>query len=762
MSRVLILLVLILISQSLPRGYDAIVRAVQDNSPLSAGQIERLLEARIEDEVIAREIAARGLAFRLSDRLLERLIKLGAGAKTREALLSGEEQSAYRVYQNKNQNASRRLSLGREFLKKYPKSEFAAEVSAGNLKAMQEIFSAEFRTFSGDPDAAKLDRLIALGHELLGLQPDRAVVVEVTTQLALATGRGMLGSFYNDLEQSRAYANQAIKLLEEIGPDNQSEADARLRAANMSLLLQVQGLYLLRQPAPDPEQAIFYLTRAAESKDAPSANDPVTFWLRALAADAVYQNLRDEYQSLTKTQRLGASGQVLCGRITPLATQIIGDYARVIALSGAAETRALHNEALAALTSFSNSDRPCLAGRVELIDEWPSPERRLALVIGVEEYQDSRISRFGNAAADARAVAGALAQFGGFQPEQVMVLATGEPPERQPTRTGILRHLASLQGRATEESLLLVFFAGHAVERDGKSYLIPSDAAGDPALLPETAVGVERLKELIRESGAGQVMLLVDAFRQQPVAGVGSAGNPMTEGFAREMAFDARNREALAFAAIFASSAGQRSFESPSRKQGHFVAALIDALKGRAANRLREVTLVELVKYLQTAVPQEVRRESGQSAEQRPQALIEGYDADELVVALAESGGQAISRAARPDPSELMRAAKTIFIRSKTVYLNPASLERELVRQPEFGTLGLKIVRSEKEADLVIEINLPFLTWNWNYTLTHAQAGTPLVSGKVRELTASLAAPKLAASLVAGAHQLRAPAATKK
>jgi uncharacterized caspase-like protein len=764
MTRILLLFISFFLLLSLPRtnGSMATLYSAQGDQPLTLNQIERLLEIKVEDEVIAREIRTRGLAFRLDDKTLENLLKRGAGELTRQALLRQEERAAYLAYANEKQDAARRLALGREFLRKYPQSEYAKDVEAGNRRTMREIFSTEFQAFSRNPDAARLNRLLALGHELLDQQPEREVVVEVTTQLALATGRGMLGNFYSDLERSRNYARQATRLLEETSPA-ESEANTRLRNASMSLLLQVQGLYLLRQPEPDPEQAIVLLTRAAALKDGPSANDPTTYWLRALASDAVYQKLRDQYQTLSKTQRLGAQGQSLCGRIAPLAKQIVEDYAQVIALGGAAETRALHDEAVAALTTFSTSDRPCLAGRRELIEEWPDSEKRFALVIGVEDYQDIRISRFNHAATDARALADALAQSAGFKREQITLLASSEPAERQPTRSAILRHLAGLQGRVTQDGLLLIFFAGHAIERDGKAYLLPSDAlANDASLLRETAVSVDRVKELIRATEAGQVVLIFDAFRQQPVAGAVSADNPLTESFTREVAFDTNKREATAFAALFASSVGQRAYEWQSKKQGYFASALIEAIKGRAANRQREVTLNELVKYLQTAVPQETQRDLGQNAQQRPQAVIEGYQADELVVALAESGGQATARASKPDPGELLRSAKTVFIRSKTIYLNPNLLERELAKHPDFQTLGLKIVKNEKEADLALEVTLPFLTWTWTYTLNHQASNTPLANGKIREITAGVATPKLAADVIARAQSLRSPAATPK
>src|SRR6185369_11248554 len=244
------------------------------------------------------------------------------------------------------------------------------------------------------------------------------------------------------------------------------------------------------------------------------------------------------------------------------------------------------------LTSFSTSDRPCLAGRRELIDEWPEAEKRFAVVIGVEEYQDKRISRFNYAAADARMLSEALVQSAGFPREQVILVAAGESVEQQPTRSSILRHLAGLRGRATQEGLLLVFFAGHAIERDGKAYLLPSDAqAGDAVLLQETAISVERVKELIRASEAGQVVLIFDSFRQQPIADAASPDNPLTENFTREIAFDTGKGEAMAFAALFASSVGERAYESQTKKQGYFAAGVVEALKGRAANSKREVTL---------------------------------------------------------------------------------------------------------------------------------------------------------------------------
>ncbi|MBO0860087.1 MAG: caspase family protein [Chloracidobacterium sp.] len=724
--------------------------AIQDARPLTLKQIEQLIESGIDDEVIAREIRERGLGFRLPAATLEQLTRRGAGERTRQALLRQEEIAAYSAYLNEKQDPAKRLTLGKEFLRRHPRSEHAAEVESGNLRARLEIFNSEYRTFSANPDALSLDRLLEMGRELLSLSPDRAIAAQVTSQLALATGRGMIRGFYNDLEQSRAYANQALDMLGETSspPAIDGSEYARLRAGSLSILYQCQGLYLLRQPNPDAEHAIEFLNKAAGLKGGPSASDPNTYWLRALAYDLIYQKLIEKYQVLPKSHRTGKQGQSLCAEINPIAGKLVEDYARVISLSAASGSSQLHEEALTRLKSLSTTDRPCLAGRAELVDELPPEENRFALVIGVEDYMDGRAGKFNYAASDARAVAGTLERRAGFRKDRVVLLATGEPAERQPLRSVILRNLANLPGLISDGGLLLIYFSGHIVERGGKDYLLPADAlTGNDALLAETAISVERLKELIRASGANQVMLIFDAFRQEPLG----------ETFARGLTFDTRNQGVSAFAALLPTGVGQRAYYSEAKKQGYFTAALIDALNGRAAGGGREVTLDRLVNYLQTNVPAEAHRDLGAAAEQRPLTIIEGYQSDDLALAVSEGG----TPRPRPDPVELIRASKTINIRSKTIYLKPKMLEDELLKQPDFQELGLKIVPEAKDADLVVEVTLPFLTWTWTYSVTHQTSNIELAGGRIRELTAGLASPKLAKDLAARLQSLRTTAPQK-
>jgi len=67
----------------------------------------------------------------------------------------------------------------------------------------------------------------------------------------------------------------------------------------------------------------------------------------------------------------------------------------------------------------------------------------------------------------------------------------------------------------------------------------------------------------------------------------------------------------------------------------------------------------------------------------------------------------------------------------------------------------LTFSKNEKEADLVVAVTLPFMSWTWNYTVTHVKTNTLLAKGSVGGVTAGAAAPKLAAALVASLQSLR-------
>jgi hypothetical protein len=276
-----------------------------------------------------------------------------------------------------------------------------------------------------------------------------------------------------------------------------------------------------------------------------------------------------------------------------------------------------------------------LAGQ---INKLPEKSKRYALIIGVDNYADSSISPLDGASNDAKALAGALTRHAGFPDDQVILLASDQPPQRQPTREEILLRLSNLRGAVPKDGLLLVAFAGHGIERNGQAYLLPSNARihGDIELLQETSINVTRMKDSIRAVGVGQALIFLDACRNDPASGRSDSVNPLTDAYMRGFNFDVRNREVTAFATLYATEVGKRAYEYKEKAQGYFTWALVEGLQGAAANDRGEVTLSSLIRHVQEAVPKRVLLDLGRSVSQKPFAVVEGYRADELIIAVAE------------------------------------------------------------------------------------------------------------------------------
>jgi len=268
---------------------------------------------------------------------------------------SDAEREAYTAFYNEKTDASKKLALGKDFLKKFPESEFASSVKSVNFQLLDYMFKQHLGAFyQGRPDAAKLEPLLAVGNEILSEQPEQAFYVG---HLALATGFGVLAQFYKDTDKSKAYAEKALQLLEPTAPPKDwapltPEMWNALRTDGLSKLNQYMGLYLLNQATPDPEQAITYLNKAAGNKAWGTAKDPVTYLLRAQANTTFYTKLNAEYSSLSPDEKTGDKGKEILAKVDPVVDKLIDDYARVVALSNKPEAKAQLDDAKERLTDF--------------------------------------------------------------------------------------------------------------------------------------------------------------------------------------------------------------------------------------------------------------------------------------------------------------------------------------------------------------------------------------------------------------------------
>ena len=205
--------------------------------------------------------------------------------------------------------------------------------------------------------------------------------------------------------------------------------------------------------------------------------------------------------------------------------------------------------------------------------------KKYALVIGVEEYRDSMISRLQYARSDATALAERLRGRCAFDQVRVLAESTGSD---EPLLVNIVSALRDISGELCPEDLFLFFFAGHGVEKDGHGYLLARDSL--QAYPEHGSLSLELLRKSFEKLCASKRVLLLDACRNDPDAGRGDSANRMGEVISRDIVAAARSRQGggTTTALLSACRSGQRAYEWPTKGHGVFTQYLIEGLDGAA------------------------------------------------------------------------------------------------------------------------------------------------------------------------------------
>ena len=189
---------------------------------------------------------------------------------------------------------------------------------------------------------------------------------------------------------------------------------------------------------------------------------------------------------------------------------------------------------------------------------------------------------------DARKIAEDLERYAGFPHDQIILLTDDQPAERQPRRERILFWLSDIKQSGSVRGLILIAFSGHGLQSEGKSFLMPKDAYlnFDSTYLTQNAIPVNAVTESLRQSVAKQVIVLVDACRNNPYATKGSDANELTPTFANSFDYEKHNLGKEAYATIFSTGLGDESYQYQNKQMGYFSWVLDQALS-RAAYRRR-------------------------------------------------------------------------------------------------------------------------------------------------------------------------------
>ncbi len=213
------------------------------------------------------------------------------------------------------------------------------------------------------------------------------------------------------------------------------------------------------------------------------------------------------------------------------------------------------------------------------------------IAIGINEYDNLKPLKY--AKKDAEAIKAWCEGEGGFDHSGIFLFTEDSPPipasppiPTQPTYGRLKRFLQKQFETPLLKSgdNLWFFFAGHGRRYQDKDYLMLPDS--DPGNVRETAVSVDYVTERLRRSGADNVVLLLDACRDEDSRGGLGIGEEEHQGVIT----------------FYSCTANQQSWEIDELQQGSFTHGLLEGL--RRQGEANCATVERLDEYLRRQVEQ--------------------------------------------------------------------------------------------------------------------------------------------------------------
>jgi hypothetical protein len=116
-----------------------------------------------------------------------------------------------------------------------------------------------------------------------------------------------------------------------------------------------------------------------------------------------------------------------------------------------------------------------------------------------------------------------------------------------------------------------------------------------------------------------------------------------------------------------------------------------------------------------------------------------------------------------PTAVELLASARTIYVKSNSVWVKRKAIEDALLKNKSFIALGYSVSKDLSEADLKLEVDHSPLTLRYPFTVTHTRTQIVVASGTVISLRILNDVPgDTASSFVKQVKAARAAVANKK
>jgi serine/threonine-protein kinase len=264
--------------------------------------------------------------------------------------------------------------------------------------------------------------------------------------------------------------------------------------------------------------------------------------------------------------------------------------------------------------------------------ERPTDPQRWAVVIAVQDYDDTKLSKLSYPLTDAAAVADALTKRYRVPAEQLQLF-------RDPSAVTLEREVPEFLKRVPADGRLVVYFTGHAMkDAKGHVYLAPKDFRSDKPDVNGRAL--QWLVDLMEDCPAKEKLLLLDG--SHPGTGAEQASEPSSAEMIAALKRQPNRALLRTVTAIASCRQGERGIDLADRQHGLFAACLTEGYDGEAdANRDTHIEPTELFAYLQKEM---AANSQGKQApelflpDDRPPRLTE--DAKKAIRRLADHAAQ--------------------------------------------------------------------------------------------------------------------------
>lgn len=213
---------------------------------------------------------------------------------------------------------------------------------------------------------------------------------------------------------------------------------------------------------------------------------------------------------------------------------------------------------------------------------------KYAVIIGINNYDDNNIQPLQFAANDAEEFHELLITNADYPKENCFLFTENT---LFPTYTEIKSRTEDICKKAIADDHILIYFAGHGQEINGKSYLIFKDTILDE--IPNNILMLEELNKMLHTSKAKFKIRFFDACHSGQ-KGIRGKENVMSENFYRAL-----TPRLEGFITIASCKQNQYSYEWPEKRHGVFTYFLLEALNGAAdSDKDNKVTLHEAYEYV--------------------------------------------------------------------------------------------------------------------------------------------------------------------